>query len=157
MLSLGFCPACSFGEIFLQSCMRDKIQNGKPRVRGYAQSPHPRNPAFQQRQMFLAVSHASSSCLIRPMSSSSCCTHPTFVTKPLSFCVVHLSYVAPILYIHYRSLSEHLVSMVSSYCWAWRSSWEWHERINCTVTLGIVKCVRATTLPDLQASALDLQ
>ena len=28
----------------------------------------------------------------------------------------------------------------------------------CTVTLGIVvKCVRGTTLPDLQASALDLQ
>ena len=64
----------------------------------------------------------------------------------------------------YRPLSEHLVSMVLSY---WRSSAE-HEDLfstftrvtwkHCTVTLGIVvKCVYATTLPDLQGSALDLQ
>ena len=26
----GFCPVCSFRKIFLQSCMGDKIRNGKP-------------------------------------------------------------------------------------------------------------------------------
>ena len=54
--------------------------------------------------------------------------------------------------------------MVLSY---WRSSAELEDLVStftkvtwmhCTVTLGIVvKCVHATTLPDLQASALDLQ
>ena len=64
----------------------------------------------------------------------------------------------------YRPLSEHLVSMVLSY---WRSSVELEDLFStfmkvtwthCTVTLGIVvKCFHAATLPDLQASALDLQ
>ena len=65
---------------------------------------------------------------------------------------VQLTAAAAIL--SYRPLiSEHLVFMVLSY---WRSSAELEDLFtHCTVTLGIVvQCVHATTLPDLQASAL---